>query len=183
MALTRMRVVTGDEALGARVAGVAQTAINSNKSEERTAEILDMRARMMRDKPAKGPWDLNLRKGGLVDVEFITQHDILTASVDQVLCPRLRSAQKQLCESGEWTAAECETLTEAYTFLQALLQVQRMAHGEIATEQDQSQALQDRLCRAVDCTGFTGLSSRLEKTCAEVSELFSKKIGDPATET
>ncbi|MEO0608247.1 MAG: glutamine-synthetase adenylyltransferase, partial [Pseudomonadota bacterium] len=183
MALTRLRILTGDDALGHAVERVAQAAINSDTSATRTSDILDMRARMMREKPATGPWDLKLRRGGLVDIEFITQHAILTAEADQNLCPNLSAAQKQLRDGGIWSADDYETLTDAYAFLQALLQVQRMAHQGIAAEQDLSHALEDRLCRAVGCEGFSTLLSRLEATCARVTEKFAEKIGVLATET
>lgn len=183
MALTRLRVLCGDAELGKAVEEIAQTAINSDQSPSRTEDILDMRARMIRDKPAAGPWDLKLRRGGLVDIEFITQHAILTAPVEQALCPSLHAAQKQLRDTGVWEDSEHETLTDAHKFLQALQQVQRMAHEGIIAEHELSAALEDRLCRAVGCDGFTSLTSRLDATCERVVALFAEKIGVPATET
>ena len=32
-----------------------------------------MRSRMLRDLPPDGPWDVKLRAGGLVEVEFVAQ--------------------------------------------------------------------------------------------------------------
>lgn len=183
MALTRLRVLSGDESLAAQIEATTQQIINSDRSEARTTDILDMRARLLRDKPSAGPWDLKLRRGGLVDLEFITQHAILTASTDQTHRPQLSAQHKQLLETGIWSDEEYQQISDAHGFLLALQQVQRMAHDGITAEQDLSLALQDRLCRAVGTKDFETLLATLETTCAKVTALFAEKIGSPATET
>ena len=45
-------------------AGAAETAL---------ADAVAMRARMLRDLPPEGPWDLKAMPGGLIEVEFIAQ--------------------------------------------------------------------------------------------------------------
>ena len=40
-------------------------------------DVLEMRAEMARHKPAKGPLDVKLARGGLVDLEFIVHHQQL----------------------------------------------------------------------------------------------------------
>ena len=37
------------------------------------ADAAAMRARLLRDLPASGPWDVKLRLGGQIEVEFIAQ--------------------------------------------------------------------------------------------------------------
>ncbi len=37
------------------------------------ADAAAMRARMLRDLPPEGPWDVKLRAGGQIEVEFIAQ--------------------------------------------------------------------------------------------------------------
>jgi len=118
----------------------------------------------------------------LLDLEFITQHAILTSPVHQVHCPGLMPAQYQLFETGIWTADEHQCLSGAFAFLQALQQVKRVADAKIASAAEFSNALRDRLCRAVDADDFDSLSDQLEQTCETVLHLFCKKIGDPATE-
>ena len=182
MALTRLRPVAGDAALGTRVQEIAERMINSGDAAQRTRDILDMRERLMRDKPSQGPWDLKMRTGGLLDLEFITQHAILTAGAHQALRPELTQAQAQLQETGIWPAEQHRQLAESFELLQALQQVQRMANETVTGEADLSNALKDRLCRAADCETFEQLTEALETTCQSVADTFCKNIGVPATE-
>lgn len=137
----------------------------------------------MRDKPSQGQWDLKMRRGGLIDLEFITQHAILTAETHQDLKPQLRAAHQQLHDTGVWSQSEYDEISEALTFLQALQQVQRMAHDGVTASQDLSKALKNRLCRATASEGFDQLSERLEAVAAHVTDIFQKKVGFLATES
>jgi glutamate-ammonia-ligase adenylyltransferase len=157
--------------------------INSGDAQKRTADILDMRNRLLREKPSQGPWDLKMRTGGLLDLEFITQHAILTANTHQALSPELMQAQSQLHETGIWPAALHAKMAESFELLQALQQVQRMANDVVTGEADLSIALKDRLCRAANCASFERLTEALESACQTVFETFCKNIGIPATET
>lgn len=182
MALTRLRVMSGDASLGDRVTAIAERIIHHGDAGTRTADILDMRRRLLRDKPAGGHWDLKMMTGGLVDLEFITQHAILTAGAAQTLRPELIAAHRQLVETSEWTAEEHALMSDAFAFLQALQQVQRMAHEGAIGEDDLSSGLKDRLCRAVGADDFDALSDRLSRTTARVAAMFVQKIGNLATD-
>ena len=182
MALTRLRALAGDVELGVRVAAIAENVLQRGDDAARRADIFDMRQRLLRDKPSAGPWDLKMRMGGLVDLEFITQHAILTAATPQTLKPELNAAHQQLAETGEWGEAEYGTLNDAFAFLQALQQVQRMAHQGAVGEQDLSNGLKDRLCRAVDSPDFTALTEQLEQTCQSIAAIFAAKVGNVATD-
>lgn len=183
MALTRLRPIAGDAALGAKVQSIAERIINSDRYTTRSADILDMRRRLYREKPPQSDWDLKTRRGGLLDLEFVTQHAILTAHAPQKIRPELIAAQAQLLATQEWTEDFHQKVAHAFAFLQALQQVQRMAHDTVTGDGDLSSALKDRLCRATDSANFEALTQDLAQTCDMVAEAFCNKIGDPATET
>ena len=122
-----------------------------------------------------------MRQGGLIDLEFITQHAILTTPTVQALKPNLRDAHQQLFETGVWSQELYDRVTETFTFLQALQQVQRMAHEGVVGATELSNALKDRYCRATGCDDFERLSDRLEQVAQTVTELFNEKVGIPAT--
>ena len=124
-----------------------------------------------------------MRQGGLLDLEFITQHAILTADTPQDLKPELVEAQAQLLATGIWPPDLHDALAGSFELLQALQQVQRMANDDIAGETELSMALKERLCRASGCDRFEALEQKLEQTCAGVFEVFCRNIGVPATET
>lgn len=182
MALTRLRALSGDNKLGERIANLAEQVIQTGDHGARTQDILEMRARLYRDKPAAGRWDLKMCDGGLVDLEFVTQHAILTANAPQSLNPELSRALEQLAQTGEWSDQTYQTVSDAFAFLQALQQVQRMAHEGSVSEIDLSQGLKDRLCRAVDSPDFDALSRQLQSTCDSVTAVFREKLGTPPTD-
>lgn len=182
MALTRARAICGDEALSSEVVKAAQVAIHAGDASQRRADILDMRRRLDRDKPATGDWDLKMRRGALVDLEFIVQCGLLTTDQELPHEPQLLQSLQALQRSGDLDPSEFETLTRAFLFLQALQQVQRMATGADFSAESVSRSLKDRLCRAAQCPDFERVAEQLEETCDQVAEIFCRKIGDPATE-
>lgn len=184
MALTRLRAVAGDTALGQQVeADAARHIVLGGEAEARTTDILDMRNRLYREKPAQGDWDLKMRAGGLIDIEFIIQHALLTSGVEIGLPLSLSSALETLSDTPAMTSADALCLCQAHGFLSALQQVQRVAVGAKLEAETLSEGLKDRLCRATGCENFSLLKQRLEGHLETVSALFCKKVGVPAPES
>src|SRR5262249_5332357 len=99
-ALTRLRPVAGDPALGARVAAIAAAALTRPHDKAKImGDVADMRARMERDRSGKSFWDLKLTPGGFVDIEFIAQALQLTAGSQAVLQPNTGEALAKLTET------------------------------------------------------------------------------------
>ena len=74
MALTRARVVAGPPALRRRIeAAIRAALLRPDAAAKAIPDAVAMRARMLRDLPPDGPWDVKLGRGGLVEVEFIAQ--------------------------------------------------------------------------------------------------------------
>lgn len=182
MTLTRLRVVAGDKDIGRRVTEIAHKVIAIGDREKRTKDILDMRERLRRDKPAKGAWDLKMRDGGLVDLEFVVQHALLTQPLENELCPSLEDAIAALFHKGAFSPAERAMLLSNFEFLQALQQVQRIAVGTDISTANISAALADRLCRATGEKNFSQLEQELERVCGDILSLFEEKLQLSATE-
>ena len=183
MALTRLRIVAGDQVLGTQVLSDASNHIvNAGDRKTRTSNILDMRARLIREKLYKGDWDIKMRPGGLVDLEFIIQNGLLTEPVPIVLPLSIRNSIKLLLEAGSLTTEQAETLKKAHVFLSAFQQVQRVALGVDLETEDPHESLIDRLCRATSTRDLSELKQLLERHCSNVSELFSEKVGRLPTE-
>ncbi|MBV9248883.1 MAG: bifunctional [glutamine synthetase] adenylyltransferase/[glutamine synthetase]-adenylyl-L-tyrosine phosphorylase, partial [Acetobacteraceae bacterium] len=101
MALTRARVVAGPAALGKRIeATIADILRNAGDRARILADAAAMRARMARELPPEGPWDVKLRPGGMVDVEFIAQALQLVHARDYpgVCHPTTRVALQRLAQ-------------------------------------------------------------------------------------
>ncbi|MGH7155782.1 MAG: bifunctional [glutamine synthetase] adenylyltransferase/[glutamine synthetase]-adenylyl-L-tyrosine phosphorylase, partial [Acetobacteraceae bacterium] len=94
MALTRARVIAGPASLGEQIQGAIATALTVAGAAERArTDAAAMRARIARDLPPAGPWDVKLRPGGQIDVEFISQTLQLVHGRD---APALRSATTRI---------------------------------------------------------------------------------------
>jgi glutamate-ammonia-ligase adenylyltransferase len=84
MALTRARPVAGDPAL-CKMVEVEISAILSEPSPPRklASDVREMRALILKEKPAANVFDVKTAKGGLVDIEFIAQWSLLHSGVDR----------------------------------------------------------------------------------------------------
>ncbi len=99
MALTRARTIYGP-AVGQAELGriVHQVLTRPRDAEKLRADVLAMRVEMARHKPAKGPLDAKMARGGLVDVEFIVHYLQLLHGI--ALTPSLPDAIAQLEQAG-----------------------------------------------------------------------------------
>ena len=103
MALTRARVVAGPPGLSRKVTAAIRAAmLRPVEPATVLADAGAMRARMLRDLPADGPWDVKAMAGGLVEVEFIAQALSLAHAREQpaLLRTTTREALESLGEAG-----------------------------------------------------------------------------------
>jgi len=183
MALTRLRGVAGSSELGDRVLEAARAAIIARSGSASILEdIGDMRARLARDKPDSGPWDMKLSPGGLVDIEFIAQAGLLTSGDPALITGNTDTALDRLDAAGRLGPGEADTLRKALRFQQSLQQVLRLAVGSVSGTPDFSAGLRDRLCRAVGLDAFEALQSALDDHRHQVRALFLQKIPMPSTD-
>ena len=99
MALTRARAIHGSSAAREELEAVIAAVLTSPREPAKLREdVLTMRAEMARHKAPKGPLDLKLARGGLVDLEFIVHYLQLRDGVG--LVPQLGSAVDALIGAG-----------------------------------------------------------------------------------
>ncbi|HPE47411.1 MAG TPA: bifunctional [glutamine synthetase] adenylyltransferase/[glutamine synthetase]-adenylyl-L-tyrosine phosphorylase [Hyphomonas sp.] len=196
MALTRLRPVAGDPDLGKAVMRIAADAITHRARITDTdtpvtdagaavtgtqairADITDMRQRLYREKPGEGLWDLKTAEGGLIDVEFVVQQEMLLAG-DPAL---IRSATLDAIAAVSFDPETRATLSSGLQLLQALQQVQRLAIGTETRSEAMPAGLRDRLCRAVGLERFGDLEDKLSATKTKVHDIAVKKLHLDATE-
>ncbi len=184
MAMTRMRPVAGDPVLGRQAEALAHAVIAEAATRPgRIADIADMRARLRRERPASGPWDLKFADGGLVDIEFIIQAGLLLAGNRDLIAPATTEGLSRLHAAGALSDDEADTLAGALTFQQALQQVLRLAVGDGVDPADASAGLRSRLARAVG-TGDPGdLDAALQRHQSAASAIFRARLAVPATDS
>ena len=137
MALTRARVVAGPPALRRRVEGAIRTAIaGAGAGGAVRADAAAMRARMLRELPAGGPWDVKLRPGGQIEVEFVAQALQLVhgRGHPEVVRPTIRHALAALRDAGLLEAADAALLIRADRIWRTVQGMLRITYGRAPAE-------------------------------------------------
>ena len=78
LAVTRARVLGDEGAFKSKVESVIQAAITDIRDPAKLADdVSKMRRLMDEERPPRDVWDVKLAKGGLIDIEFLAQTEIL----------------------------------------------------------------------------------------------------------
>jgi glutamate-ammonia-ligase adenylyltransferase len=145
MALTRARPVFGSvegrESLGRIVQG---TLLTPREPAKLIADAAGMRSEMAAHKPAKGPFDIKLGDGGLVDLEFAVHTLQLRHRVG--LHPQLERAVQALVDED----LVAEEIIEAHRLLTRMLVTLRLVSPDSSEPPAASRELVARACRADD---------------------------------
>ena len=166
MALTRARALTGSEAARGEVDAILGDVLRSERDEaELRRDLLKMRGEMAAHKPAKGPLDAKLLRGGLVDLEFLVH--FLQLRDGRALTPRIDDALEAL--------PDLAALAPAYALMTRLLVGTRLLAPELAIPGEAPQAILARLCEAED---FETLLARFAEARQQVAERWQAIFGE-----
>jgi glutamate-ammonia-ligase adenylyltransferase len=184
MALTRARVVAGPAALRRRVeAAIGEAIATAGDAYRVRDDAAAMRARMLRDLPPAGPWDVKLRAGGQVEVEFIVQVlQLIHARHDAGLCsPTTRIALIRLRDAGHLARADADLLIRADHVWRTVQGMLRIAIGRTVPS-ELPEATARPLLRAaaragVHAANLPELSAALAALSADVRAAFVRHVG------
>jgi glutamate-ammonia-ligase adenylyltransferase len=191
MALTRARVVAGPAPLRRRVeAAIRAALLRPDASGMAIPDAVAMRARMLRDLPPDGPWDVKLGRGGLVEVEFIAQALQLVEARrhPQVLATTTRRAIANLAAIGALDQAEAAALIEAERLWRSVSGLLRLTVGRWREEAlpDAVAAALLHACRAGMADGgpvdLPGLQAQMAERSVAVRAIFERRLGRPDTQ-
>jgi glutamate-ammonia-ligase adenylyltransferase len=149
------------------------------------ADATAMRARLARDHPPAGPWDVKYREGGLIEVEFIAQALQVIAARDTpgMIHPTTRIALARLAAHGSLTALEAETLIAADRRFRIVQEMLRITLGPRPGAGLAAGALPGpaaaTLLRAAGALDIASLHASLNETMAGVRALFIRHLGAP----
>jgi len=185
MALTRARVVAGPAALRRTVRAAIDAAIIGAGDPDRVrADAAAMRARMLRDLPPDGPWDVKARPGGQIEVEFIAQAlQLVHARAFPGLCdPTTRVAFRRLNEAGVLADADAALLIRADHVWRSVQGMLRLTVGREAKEVLPETTLRPLLGvmrqAGIDATDQASLRAALDDVARTVRGLFERLIGE-----
>ena len=181
MALIRARVIAGPPALRARIEeAIAQALAAAGDPDRIRADAASMRARMIRDLPPDGPWDVKLRAGGQIEVEFITQAwQLIHARTAPELCaPTTRIALARFAQAGLLPAEDAALLIRADHVWRTVQGMLRITVGR-GPPDELPDASARALLRAVgEAVDLDALRVTLDDLARGVRAAFVRHIGE-----
>ena len=183
--------LAGPPALRRRVeAAIRGALLRPDAAEKAIPDAVAMRARMLRDLPPDGPWDVKLGRGGLVEVEFIAQALQLVHARrhPEALATTTRRAIANLAAIGALDSDEAAALAAAERLWRSVAGLLRLTVGRWREE-----ALPDAVAAALVHAGRAGsaeggpvdlsdLKAQMAERSVAVRAIFERRLGRPDTQ-
>ncbi|MBX2804717.1 MAG: bifunctional [glutamine synthetase] adenylyltransferase/[glutamine synthetase]-adenylyl-L-tyrosine phosphorylase [Hyphomicrobiales bacterium] len=179
LALTRARVIAAPDGLRQDIQETISNVLTRKRDRQKiVAEVLEMRARIVREKGTNVIWDLKQIRGGLIDLEFIAQFLQLVHAAEhpEILDQNTIRALCLLRDAGVIEAADANKLIAAAHLYGTLGQIVRLCQDGLFDPAIASQDLKALLCRAIGIEDFSRIESMLVAHQKNVAELFEKVI-------
>ncbi|MGE7371013.1 bifunctional [glutamine synthetase] adenylyltransferase/[glutamine synthetase]-adenylyl-L-tyrosine phosphorylase [Neorhizobium sp. NPDC001467] len=180
LALTRARVICGDDSLQNEVDAIIDAVLAQKRDVARvTAEVAEMRALIAQEKPPRDIWDFKLIAGGLVDLEFMAQYLRLIAPARGVRADtRGMSTSEALKALGAEMMApgDLDTALDALALFTALSQTVRLCIDGDFDPGEAPQGLIEQLCRAGDCADLKMLEGEVKRLSKAGREIFGRVV-------
>lgn len=187
MALTRARPVAGPPELCRRIQEVIRKVLTAPRDPDvLLRDVADMRARIEKQFPHRGVWDVKHGRGGMVDIEFLAQYLQLRHghAHPEVLSPNTAEALERLGEArliAPETAAELVSALRLWQRIQGYL---RLTHEGRFEPETAPAALKSGLSRAAfperDGIDFETAEALAVEAAARVHAHFRALIEEPA---
>jgi glutamate-ammonia-ligase adenylyltransferase len=190
-ALTKARVVLGDENLGAQLHDVIRhTVYGTSIDDEGRREIHRLRMRMENElaREKSGSYNIKTGRGGIVDVEFITQYLQLKFGCR---FPELRTtstivALKEIRALGLLPENYAEALLAGFTFLRRLENRLRIIHDYSANDLAGSKSYMNKLALRLGYDPAlrnpgAALISDYEETTGRIRDCYTRILGESAS--
>jgi glutamate-ammonia-ligase adenylyltransferase len=179
MALTRARVVSGPPALKSAVESAIRHVLTQKRDPAKiAADVRDMRERIEKEKGTTDIWDLKQVRGGLVDLEFITQYLQLVHAAErpEVLSQNTVEALANLEKAGYLPDAAADSLLPAARLYNNVTQVLRLCLDGPFQPAATSEGLKALLSRAGETPDFARLEAELATRQEEVQSIFKALV-------
>ncbi|MBT9368574.1 bifunctional [glutamine synthetase] adenylyltransferase/[glutamine synthetase]-adenylyl-L-tyrosine phosphorylase [Rhizobium sp. CSW-27] len=193
MALTRARLVCGDESLMAEAGQVMADVLARPRDRQKTAaDVAEMRALIEQEKPPRDLWDFKLIPGGLIDIEFIAQYLRLVAPAGAAVLEDEAAVSISGTEAalrrhaaGRLGADDLETCVTALRLYTELSQIIRLCVEGAFDPKDAPAGLIERLCTAGDAPSLKLIEAevkRLSKSVRSILQACLSARSSPASE-
>jgi glutamate-ammonia-ligase adenylyltransferase len=174
LALSRARPVYATGGLGGRVEAAIADILGTTRDPQKTIDdVVAMRERLARDRKPRHPFDLKLRTGGLIDLEFIAQSGQLLArrAIGEPAAGTARTLDR-LDELG--LLPEGTRLAAIHGVYSTVLQVMSAALSDPFREEGWTDGFRELLARRTNSPTFARLGEDLKAMEAEVAEAAAR---------
>lgn len=181
MALTRARVVSASPALKERLEELISRVLCQKRDATKiAADMLEMRGKIREAKGAGSLWEIKQVRGGLVDLEFVSQYYQLLFAHEApgILSSNTLRAFRQLKEAGILSHARSDVLIPAAQLYNNLTQILRLCFEGPFDSAEAPQGLKALLAQVSGEPDFERLEVRLGQCEEEVGALFDEIFGD-----
>ncbi|MEN3930442.1 bifunctional [glutamine synthetase] adenylyltransferase/[glutamine synthetase]-adenylyl-L-tyrosine phosphorylase [Microvirga sp. W0021] len=179
MALSRARVIAGDEGFVEEVSDTLRQILSAPRDKKSVFhEVRTMRNLIAKEKGDADPWDLKLAAGGLTDLDFIAQAYILTYAADypSVIGQRADKVYEIAAGEGLMEDAEAHYLVEAHRLFGDILQWQRLTIESHFSTKTVPQAIFRRLAAVAGLPNEKVLLAHLNDMRKKVREIYDRLL-------
>ena len=179
MALTRARVLAGDDGFGPRVdAAVAAIVGAKREPAEVFGAVTAMRDLIAREKGDDDPWDLKLARGGLTDLDFIAQALVLAHAAQHPALIGLPTEATFAAarEAGLLDEGDARLLVEAHRLFNEIFQWQRLTIEGRFDADAVPRPILKRLATVAGLPSAKALLGHLDATRRQVSEAYGRLL-------
>ena len=177
MALTRARVVAGDESLAQELTETIRNVLATPRDADKTlADVVEMRGRIETANAAARDrlWSLKQAHGGLIDIEFVAQYGLLSKSITGARTPE--EALPLLAAEGALSEDDARALSVAYAYQSHLQHVERIAHAGAFQADEAGEGLKAALARIGDTRDFAELEVKLAAFRAAAARVVDRVL-------
>jgi glutamate-ammonia-ligase adenylyltransferase len=179
LALTRARVLSGPPDLKQEIESTIGDVLRRPRDRARLAtDVREMRAKIETEKGTKDIWELKQVRGGLVDIEFLTQFlQVVNAHQHpDVLDRNTAVGLAKLAQGGVLSPGDSEILLPAIKLYHTLTQVLRLCLDKPFVPAEAPRGLKELLARASDMPDFPTLEASLKDTLVAVHDAFERIV-------
>jgi len=174
LALTRARVISGHDGLGADIEAFRAALIaEPREAAPVLAAVADMRDRIAAAKAPGGVWDAKTGAGRMQDIELISQAGALTSGVT---ARDVSAGLDGAVASGWLSTAEAATLTRAYTLHWTIQSASRLLSGDALSDEDIGAGGTAFLLRVSGAQSIEGLRAELSQSYVDCAACIDAAI-------
>ena len=185
MALARARIIAGGQDLCADVNAAIQKVLRQTRDEgQLLLDIANMRRKLEEEFGTDNPWHIKQVRGGLLDLEFISQYWQLLWARDHkdILSPHTVQVFRKLKEIGLVKESVADGLIEACELLGAVRGfLSQCFGGDFHPREQGSSGVRLALAKAAGLGTFDILEESLLKVEQDVRKRYGEIIDEPAS--